>query len=231
MPGVSESNLKPVAYAQYNNTDLAASRALTDTGTNEVQTLTLTGGLATQTFKLTYNGHESSAAVTIPTGGYANVTAAQIKACLILISDWTTKADDIYVVKSTNDYIITFSGSLGYQDITAITLTSATGAAAGTVAETTKGVSIPAGSGSPISTNGGPVQGGTPQPAAKAAILQSFGTQNVRWTDDGTVPTATKGMLLISGSEGLFYTGKLSKLKFIRTASDATLTLNVAYYG
>lgn len=106
---------------------------------NEVQTLTLTAGLATETFKLTYNAHES-AAVVIPTGGYANVTAAQIKTALLTISDWTTKTADIAVVKTLNDYAITFSGTLGAQDISAITVTSKTGAADGSVAETTKGV-------------------------------------------------------------------------------------------
>lgn len=118
-------------------------KAVTILGTkseNEIQTLSLTAGLVSETFKLTYNAHESTAAVTLPTGGYANVTAAQIKTCLLTISDFSTKTADIAVVKSTNDYIITFSGTLGNADIGAITVTSKTGAADGSVAETNKGV-------------------------------------------------------------------------------------------
>ncbi len=112
----------------------------TGVGVNEIQTLSLTGGAAADTFKLTFNGHESSAAVTIPVTDYHDVTAAQIKACLLTISDWATNTADIQVLKSTDDYIITFINELGGQDIGAITVTTKVGAADGSVAETVKGV-------------------------------------------------------------------------------------------
>lgn len=107
---------------------------------DEIQTLSLTAGDATDTFDLTFNANESVDPVTIPVGGYENVTAAQIKACLLTISDFADNTDDISVVKSTNDYVITFTGLLGGTDIGAITVTSKVGAADGSVAETNKGV-------------------------------------------------------------------------------------------
>lgn len=52
-------------------------------------------------------------------------------------------------------------------------------------------------------------------------------TQNVRWRDDGTDPTASVGMLLVAGTP-LQYDGDLSKIKFIETTASAKL--NVSYY-
>lgn len=52
-------------------------------------------------------------------------------------------------------------------------------------------------------------------------------TQDVRWRDDGTDPTATVGMLLKAGTE-FVYTGTLSKIKLLQAA--ATAKLNVSYY-
>lgn len=51
--------------------------------------------------------------------------------------------------------------------------------------------------------------------------------QNVRWTDDGTTPTASVGMLLASG-QTLQYGGDLAKIQFI--AATAGAILNVSYY-
>lgn len=59
-------------------------------------------------------------------------------------------------------------------------------------------------------------------------LLQAEG-QNIRWTDDGTVPTATLGTILYVGADPFPYSGDLSRLKFIQVA--ATATLNVSYYG
>jgi hypothetical protein len=117
----------------------AAITGMTTPRVNEVQTITLSAGLATETFKLTQGGVESSAVV-IPTGGFANVTAAQIKAALLTLGQFANDTANIAVVKASNDYAVTFSGRLGRTDIGAITITSKTGAADGSVAETTKGV-------------------------------------------------------------------------------------------
>jgi hypothetical protein len=52
-------------------------------------------------------------------------------------------------------------------------------------------------------------------------------TQNVRWRDDGTNPTASVGMLLVAGTP-LQYDGDLSRIKFIETTGSAKL--NISYY-
>ena len=53
-------------------------------------------------------------------------------------------------------------------------------------------------------------------------------TQNVRWRDDGTAPTASVGMPL-SPSVPLQYDGDLSKIQFIEQAGSAKL--NISYYA
>ena len=125
--------------SRYKVAEHAALTGMTTARVNEVQTLTLTAGAAADTFKLTQGAVESDA-VTLPAGGYANVTAAQIKTALLTIKHWSGDTANIAVVKTVNDYAITFSGRLGRTNIGAITVTSATGTAAGSVAETTAGV-------------------------------------------------------------------------------------------
>jgi len=52
-------------------------------------------------------------------------------------------------------------------------------------------------------------------------------TQNVRWRDDGTNPTASVGGILVANSV-YEYTGDLSAIKFIEVTASAKL--NVSYY-
>ena len=109
---------------------------------NEVQTLTLTAGLATETFKIKAGGiasEESTAAVTLPAGGYVNTTAAQIKTCLLTIPMFASHTADIAVAESGTTYAITFSGLLASTNIPTLTMTSKTGAADGSFADTTAG--------------------------------------------------------------------------------------------
>jgi hypothetical protein len=53
-------------------------------------------------------------------------------------------------------------------------------------------------------------------------------TQAVRWRDDGTAPTASVGMPLVTGTS-LSYDGDLKAVRFIQQTASATL--NVAYYA
>ena len=56
-------------------------------------------------------------------------------------------------------------------------------------------------------------------------------TQDVRFRDDGTNPTASVGQILpkaAAGANGMWYVGDLTKLKFIEVAASAKL--NVTYY-
>jgi hypothetical protein len=62
---------------------------------------------------------------------------------------------------------------------------------------------------------------------ARVALIQCE-TQNVRFRDDGTNPTATVGMLLVAGNPPILYTGDLHAVKFIEATVSASL--NVSYY-
>ena len=66
-------------------------------------------------------------------------------------------------------------------------------------------------------------------PSGAQYALITTETQNARFRDDGTAPTATVGQLIKTTDPPLWYTGKLSKLRFIEAASAAKI--NVAYYG
>ena len=65
-----------------------------------------------------------------------------------------------------------------------------------------------------------------PQGATLALIVPE--SQNVRWRDDGTDPTASVGMPVFVGAS-LSYDGDLNKIKFIEETASAKL--NVSYYA
>lgn len=61
---------------------------------------------------------------------------------------------------------------------------------------------------------------------ANCALLQAE-SQNVRWRDDGTDPTASVGHLLLANSD-FWYDGDLNDIKFIETSASAKV--NVTFY-
>lgn len=61
---------------------------------------------------------------------------------------------------------------------------------------------------------------------ANICVIQAEGGA-LRYTDDGTVPTATVGMVINSG-ETMAYQGDLTAVKLIR--KDATASANINYY-
>lgn len=65
-----------------------------------------------------------------------------------------------------------------------------------------------------------------PQGATLALIVPE--TQNVRWRDDGTDPTASVGMPIFVGAS-LSYDGDFNKIKFIEESASAKL--NISYYA
>jgi hypothetical protein len=65
-----------------------------------------------------------------------------------------------------------------------------------------------------------------PQGTTLALIVPE--TQNVRWRDDGTDPTASVGMPIFVGAS-LSYDGDLSRIRFIESTAGATL--NISYYA
>lgn len=58
----------------------------------------------------------------------------------------------------------------------------------------------------------------------KGALIQAE-SQNVRWRDDGTDPTASVGNVLAAGAT-LKYTGDLTAIKFIEVTGSAKLNVN-----
>src|SRR3990167_2972186 len=99
------------------------------TGTDEVQTITLTAGLATETFKLTFNGTESTDALTIPVGGYASVTAALIQACFNSLADVAVADRPVVAEAAGSTWTVTWStGKWEGRNAPTITITSKTGA-------------------------------------------------------------------------------------------------------
>lgn len=63
---------------------------------------------------------------------------------------------------------------------------------------------------------------------ASYAVLQAE-SQDVRWRDDGTNPTASVGMILLNDPPvPIAYFGDLSAIKFIEETASAKL--NVSYY-
>lgn len=67
----------------------------------------------------------------------------------------------------------------------------------------------------------------TPPKDARVALIQAV-TQNVRWRDDGTVPTASIGMQAVAGEAPFLYTGDLAKIQFIEETASAEV--NISYY-
>lgn len=67
----------------------------------------------------------------------------------------------------------------------------------------------------------------TPPETAVYAIIQAEASL-LRYTDDGTNPTTTRGMQLFPGGS-FTYNGDLTKLKFIDSATGGIL--NVLYYA
>lgn len=65
-----------------------------------------------------------------------------------------------------------------------------------------------------------------PQGATLALIVPE--SQNVRWRDDGTNPTASVGMPIFVGAS-LSYDGDFNKIKFIEEAASAKI--NVSFYA
>ena len=61
---------------------------------------------------------------------------------------------------------------------------------------------------------------------ARRVLLQAE-TQDVRWRDDGTDPTASVGMILTAGGAPILYEGELDKIRFIQATAGAVLNVTV----
>lgn len=66
-------------------------------------------------------------------------------------------------------------------------------------------------------------------PAGAAIAVIQCETQNVRWRDDGSAPTATVGMLMRTTDAPYVFEGSLAAIRFIEATASAKI--NVTYYG
>jgi hypothetical protein len=105
---------------------------LTDTAVPEVQTLEFNDIGAADTFKLTFNAHESTAVT------YSADMAADITAALVGLSDFAS-GDVVATKVDTNSYDVTFGGAFAGVNASAITITTQSGFTATGVTETTSG--------------------------------------------------------------------------------------------
>lgn len=65
-------------------------------------------------------------------------------------------------------------------------------------------------------------------PARSKRVLLQAETQNIRFRDDGTSPTASVGMILLAGATPFEYVGDISTIQFIQVTTSAKL--NAAFY-
>jgi len=66
-------------------------------------------------------------------------------------------------------------------------------------------------------------------PAGTEVVMLQCETQNVRYRDDGTNPTSSVGMILVTNTIYTFTVAQLAAMKFIEAAASAKL--NITYYG
>lgn len=83
--------------------------------------------------------------------------------------------------------------------------------------------------GTQVITVSGSAQGLTVPAGASVASL-SVTVGNVNYRDDGTAPTASVGLLLVSGGGPYTYSGPLSAIQFILPSGVVAATVTAAYY-
>lgn len=66
-------------------------------------------------------------------------------------------------------------------------------------------------------------------PAGACMAVIQVDTQNARWRDDGTSPTASIGMLIRTTDQPYIFAGNLGRFKIIEATSGSVI--NVSYYG
>jgi hypothetical protein len=66
-------------------------------------------------------------------------------------------------------------------------------------------------------------------PEGTETVLVQAQTQNVRYRDDGTDPTASVGMILVALTVYEFSVSQLARMRFIEATASAVL--NLSFYG
>lgn len=157
--------------------------------------------------------------------GYCQLSASQLASAVKLSS--CTRASFTGTGSGTNLTTTSVSGIILPGDGV-----SGTGVPAGTTivsqtSGTTGGAGVYVTSAATTSSGASLTSGGIP-PGATAAYLQAE-TASIRYRDDGGVPTAAVGMIIVNGAGGaIYYAGTLSNLQFILLSGSPLL--DVAFY-
>src|SRR5215469_2493614 len=59
-------------------------------------------------------------------------------------------------------------------------------------------------------------------PANAMGAWMTIEGNNVRWTDDSTVPTSSSGSLLVAGGQSFWYQGDLTQIQLVSASGTAT---------
>src|SRR3990167_5994748 len=113
MGALSDARLLSMIGAASDIVDMYCKDHFEPVGTNEVQTITLTGFAATDSFRLTFNSVESAIITRV-----TNATAAGVKAVLDALS--TISPNTVTVTGTTDEgpFVVTFdNGSLAVTDV------------------------------------------------------------------------------------------------------------------
>lgn len=66
-------------------------------------------------------------------------------------------------------------------------------------------------------------------PAGTDTVVLQAETQNVRYRDDGSAPTASVGMILVAGTMYEFSVSQIAAMRVIEVTASAKL--NITFYG
>ena len=172
---------------------LNSSTALPSTQ-DEVQTLTLTGGAVGDVLYLEESTYNSP--LTMPVGGFANVTAADVKAAILVLPYFAGHSADITVAKAGNVYTVTFFGALGALDVPPITAHAARNEVQSLVITGTGLLTVGDSSGNGTTTIN---TAGNTTPADVTAAIQSIPFYVGKTTITTTEPTPDTFTITFSG--------------------------------
>ena len=167
---------------------------------------------------------------------YCNLSAAQLasavglSACTSATATGTGSGTNLTLSAVTGDVNLgqTVTGTGVPTGTTIVSQTSGPKGGAGVYVTSNPTTS----SGASLTVGGIPIATPT-TPGANAALLEAD-TANIRFRDDGGVPTAALGIFLVGTASNnvqnqVFYTGTLSAIQFI--LATGTPTLHIAFYS
>lgn len=173
--------------------------------------------------------HVARAQVTVPgqvivPQGFCQLSSGQLAASIGLSA--CTRASFTGTGAGVNLTVTSVTGIILVGDSVAGTGVPAGTTIASQASGTTGGAGVYVTSQATTSSGASLTSGGIPL-GARSAYLQAE-TNNVRYRDDGGAPTASIGILVVSGQPPVYYPGTLPALLLI--AASGTPVLDVAFY-